>query len=380
MPPKFIPNEQITDVLSLLPVKSLLRFRCLSKSLDSLISNPNFIKLHLTRSSRNADFTLVSTSHLNVIFFTVFRLLHNPPIIINLPEDPNHQLADKGCLFVVGSCNGLLCLFSQFFTSDFNSVTLLRFWNPATRKMSPKLGYCLHKDMWFHPNLTFAYVNSTDTYKVLYLVPGETNVYVFSLGDNIWRTIQDSPVDHDYWINFVNLHDCISWLAIRNYSARYDFNNITLDQFVIVSLYLGTETHSQLSPPIGFREVPIFVPYLSLLKDNLCFSYDYKQTHLVVWQMKEFGVENSWIQLFNISYHNLQIYDHHLNDLDFRLLPLCLSEKSDTILLISTLESEAILYNWRHNRAERIYKPWFNGMDYVESLVSLERLYSWEHN
>jgi len=369
--PRFIPNENIPDLLSFLPVKSLLRFRFLSKSLDSLISDPTFIKLHLTRSARDADFTLVSTSDSNVAFFTVFRLLQNPPIIINLPEDPNHQLTDKGCLFVVGSCNGLLCLFNQFFTSDFHSVTLLRFWNPATRKMSPNLGYSLHKDLWFHPNLTFVYVNSTDTYKVVYLVPDETNVYVFSLGDNIWRTIQDSPVDHDYWINVVNLCDCISWLAIRNYSARYDFKKITIDQFVIVSIDLDTETHYQLSLPQTFTEVPIVVPYLSLLKDSLCFSHDWKQTHLVVWQMKEFGVEDSWIQLFNISYHNLQIYDH-FNDLDFRLLPLCFSEKSDTLLLISTLESEAILYNWRYNRVERIHKPWFNPMDYVESLVSLE--------
>lgn len=98
-------------------------------------------------------------------------------------------------------------------------------------------------------------------------------------------------------------------------------------------------------------------------------SLRYKQTHLVVWQMKEFGVEDSWIQLFNISYHNLQIYDH-FNDLNFRVLPLCLSEKSDTLLLTNSLESQAILYNWRYNIVERIYKPRFNGMNYVESLVS----------
>jgi len=369
MSPKFIPDDHIPNLLSLLPVKSLLRFRCLSKSHDSLISDPTFMKRHLTRSARNADFTLVSTSHRNVVFFTVFRLLQNPPIITNIPEDPNHQLTDKDCHYVVGSCNGLLCLFCQFFNSNFNSVTFLRFWNPATRKISPKLGYSLHKDLWFYPNLKFGYVNSTDSYKVVYLVPNTTNVSVFSLGDNIWRTIQDSPVNHDCWINDVNMSDCISWLAIRNYSVHYDFRNITIHQFVIVSLDLVTETHSQLSPPHGFTEVPIVVPYLSLLKDCMCFSHDYKQTHLVVWQMKEFGVEDSWIRLFNISYHNLQIYDH-FNDLNFRVLPLCLSEKSDTLLLTNSLESQAILYNWRYNRVERIQKPRFNGMNYVESLVS----------
>ncbi|RHN45899.1 putative F-box domain-containing protein [Medicago truncatula] len=109
--PKFIPNEHIPDLLSLLLVKSLLRFRCLSKSLDSLISDPIFIKLQLTRSSRKADFSIVSTSGRNVLCFTVFHLLQNPPFIFNLPKDPYYQLANKDCLFVVGSCNGLLCLF-----------------------------------------------------------------------------------------------------------------------------------------------------------------------------------------------------------------------------------------------------------------------------
>lgn len=81
MSPKFNPNDHIPNLLSLLPVKSLLRFRCLSKPHDSLISDPTFIKWHLTRSAWNADFTLVSTSDRNVVFFTVFRLLQNPPII-----------------------------------------------------------------------------------------------------------------------------------------------------------------------------------------------------------------------------------------------------------------------------------------------------------
>jgi len=365
--PKFIPNEHIPDLFSLLPVKSLLRFRCLSKSHDSLISDPNFIKLHLTRSAQKEDFTLVSTSDRSVVSFTVFRLLENPPIIINLPEDPYHKLTEDS-LYIVGSCNGLLCLFGQFFTPNFNSVTWLRLWNPATRTLSAKLGYSIHYNLYFYPNLTFGYDKSANTYKVVYLAPHAKNVSVFSSQHNTWRKIQNSPVTHDYSINAVHLSGCVSWLAIRNYSAPYDCENITVQQFVIISIDLRTEKHSQLLPPQGFTEVPIVAPNLSVLHDFLCFSHDYNNTHFVIWKMKELGVEDSWTQLFQISYNNLQIYNH-FDDLEFQLLPLCLSEKSDTLLLTNSLESRAILYNWRYNRAERINKPWSNGENYVESLV-----------
>jgi len=371
--PVFIPDEHITGILSLLPVKTLLRFRCLSKSHDSLISSSTFVKLHLTRSARNADLTLVSTSDDNVLSFTAFRLLQDPPIIFNLPEDPYFQLDDKHCLDIVGSCNGLLCLFGHSFTANFDIETWVRFWNPATRTISEKLGYTIHKNLDFHHNLTFGYVNSTDTYKVAYLVPNTNNVRVLCMGDNVWRNIQNSPMDHGYSMNVVNLSESIHWLAIRDYRSHYDSNNITIQQFVIISLDLGNETHSQLLPPQGLTEVPIVVPYLSVLKDCLCFSYDYKQTHFVIWEMKEFGVEDSWTRLFKISYDNLQIYDH-LNDSEFHLFPLFLSEKTGALLLTNDLESQAILYNWRYNKVERVNKPWFNNMNYVESLVS----YCWK--
>ncbi|KAK2361906.1 F-box/kelch-repeat protein [Trifolium repens] len=55
-----LPEYLITEVLSFLPVKCLLRFRCVSMSWNTLILDPAFVKLHLNRSTRNQHFTLVT--------------------------------------------------------------------------------------------------------------------------------------------------------------------------------------------------------------------------------------------------------------------------------------------------------------------------------
>jgi len=62
-------------------------------------------------------------------------------------------------------------------------------------------------------------------------------------------------------------------------------------KFVIVSLDLSTESYKQLLPPPGFNEVPFIQPVLRVLMDRLCLSHDSKKTELVLWQMKEYGVQ-----------------------------------------------------------------------------------------
>jgi F-box interacting protein len=216
------------------------------------------------------------------------------------------------------------------------------------------------------------YDKSKDTFKLVRFFTKTTNIKILSLSDNVWRNIQNSPVAyHNYETGVVQLSGSVNWLAICNYFDNYDCKDIAIEQFVIISLDLDTETHTKMLPPQGFNEVPFVVPNLSLLKDCLCFSHDFKQTHFVIWQMKLFGVEESWTRLLQVSYHNLQ-KDYSFNDSsDFQLSPVCLSKKNDTLLLTNYFKSRAILYNWRDNRTEWINRlRWLKRMDYVESLVS----------
>ncbi|RHN51453.1 hypothetical protein MtrunA17_Chr6g0468721 [Medicago truncatula] len=96
-----------------------------------------------------------------------------------------------------------------------------------------------------------------------------------------------------------------------------------------------------------------------------------------LWQMKEFGVEDSWTQFLKISYQNLQIA-YRLDDV-FQVFPLCLSENGGTLILVINnsvlnIGDQEILYNWRNNRVKKIENTyriiWKASKGYVESLVS----------
>jgi len=145
------------------------------------------------------------------------------------------------------------------------------------------------------------------TYKVVALRAEKSDaswksmVKVFSVGDNCWRKIQGFntvPVDwfifhhqHIHLNDGVHLNGTINWLT--------HMSIIHAEQFQIVS----TETYRQILLPSDFIGVPfIHLPVLRVLMDSLCFSYDSNKTEFVLWHMKEYGVQESWTQLFKISY------------------------------------------------------------------------------
>jgi hypothetical protein len=127
--------------------------------------------------------------------------------------------------------------------------------------------------------------------------------------------------------------------------------------------------------PPGFVEEPFFQPALKVLLDCLCFSYDSNKTEFVLWQMKQYGVHESWTQLFKISYQNLPM---HNIDGSFQLA--CLYVNGDMVIFANKSRkhrNQAFIYNLKDKTVERIKcsNPiqWFdNAKDYVESLVSVD--------
>ncbi|RHN45835.1 putative F-box domain-containing protein [Medicago truncatula] len=287
-------NEILSEILSRLPFKTLMQMKCVCKSLKTLISDPAFAKVRLQKSLCDASLTLIpnwSTMpdqdlnlNCSIVPFPVTGLVEDEEITID--DDPYYLISDKDCCQMVGSCNGLIC-----YSSVAKNRNWLRFWNPATHSLSEKLFLLSHGR---HTKFTFGYDISTKTYKVV--AYSEYNVKILTLGDNVWRNIRSFPVVpfhvvppngncHPFVNNGVYVSGTINWLAIRN-TTEYQWTDILVEQFVIVSLDLATETYQQLLPPEGFVEVPTVEP----------------SGYFVLWKMMEFGVQDSWTQFLKISF------------------------------------------------------------------------------
>jgi len=384
----FLPDELIMEILSWLPVKSLMKFRCVNKFFKTVISNPQFVEVNLKKSVRNPHLTSILRLNYedkqvidwNLVTFPISRLLENQSTSF-LCYDPYYRLTNDYCRWwVVGSCNGLLCLIDMLKSRSQDSR--ICFWNPATRTKSEYLLPSSNNCIWF----AFGYDTLAKTYKVVAFCKeldvehgnARIGVKIFSMGNNSWRNIQCFPMlPLDRFNNHgVYLSGTINWLALRDHSVSdlFHWNDrcTTVKQCVILSLDLSSEKYTQLLLPRDFDKVPRYQPKLVVLMGRLCFYHDFEETHFVIWQMKDFGAQESWIQLLKISYSNFfSPMEHKWLD----LLPLYLSENGDTLILANDHDDdEAFIYNCRDNRVKRIGITnkilWSRTNDYVESLVS----------
>ncbi|XP_013448748.2 F-box/kelch-repeat protein At3g23880 [Medicago truncatula] len=318
------------------------------------------------------------TDVFSFIPFSVSSLFENR--YITPPKDPYYELNDKDCRKFIGSCNGLVCLLG-YSLADHSAVMWFRFWNPATRKISDKLGY-LHDDNYRRNSwmFVFCFDNSTDTYKVVALncedvfKKPEVKMSIFSLGDNVWRSIQclTNCVGALSLSPYSSVYGGVHFSCTVNWSAPSLWTPNCVFKTVIVSLDLGTETYTKLMPPPSCEKVSCAYASVCVLMNSFCFYHNtINGTNFVIWKMTKFGDDKSWIPFLKFNHHNLGVnYEIRFAE----LIPLHLFENGDTLLFSNSLQDRAILYNWRNNI---VLKPkvknkgsGFSIKGYVESLVS----------
>ncbi|PHT77201.1 hypothetical protein T459_20723 [Capsicum annuum] len=144
----------LTEILSRLPVKSLLRFKFVLKSWSSLISSPEFTKYHLSLSANNnKDYT--NHSVMWRIAQPEFNLKECP-----IMEETNldYHMKNSGISCVnEGSVNGLICLV--------NEAKELFLWNPTLRKYKKLSDFRTKLKDDAHCTYGFGYDDIHDDYK-----------------------------------------------------------------------------------------------------------------------------------------------------------------------------------------------------------------------
>ncbi|XP_065862507.1 F-box/kelch-repeat protein At3g06240-like [Euphorbia lathyris] len=283
MMPK-LPDELTVEIISRLPVKSLIRFKCVCKTWQSIISHPKFAKLQLTRSNCLNHRLLLTTCPPQSVDYEAFavRKLTYPVIASGGSQDSYVQ--------ILGSCDGLVCLF------DDNMIMFI--WNPTTGDCRPLP----------NPNADFCgvllhgigYNYSTDDYGIVFASHSTANgiiIELYTLKTRIWRRIQDT--DHLILETFklgsgISWNGDLYWLSIKESGVSRVYTVICFDM---------VEEKFKEILPLPDMDPDIVSVNLGMSESCLCLFSEHEESSFEGFILNINGNQ--------VSYHRLFRYPHH---------------------------------------------------------------------
>ncbi|XP_065851082.1 F-box protein CPR1-like [Euphorbia lathyris] len=282
-----LPPDLINEILLLLPVKSLLRFRCICKSFYSIIDSPDFIYSHLrTSSAKRLHQKLICHGNYNNRT-DIHALDTNSGSVEEIPLDFEFPYIRP--LFVA-SCNGLLLL-----NPSDNVLSIL---NPSTRNYRelPALPVNFPLISYFGICRSgFGYDSTIDDYKVLQIICIKScyQVWIFELRSSCWRRIQDFP-----YINYTDFRRAkVGNCFVDGYVYILCYENGNNESHIIVAFDLVKETFSIASDPISQNEGKHTISEAC----RGCLSITVEAMNVVdLYVQKNEGVEYRWTKLFSI--------------------------------------------------------------------------------
>ncbi|KAK6781675.1 hypothetical protein RDI58_019471 [Solanum bulbocastanum] len=379
-------GDVIFEILLRLPVKSLLRFRSVSKSWYCYISSRDFIQMHRRQPIHEKPLRVSDSGPRRIPTISFFSL--DPKITTVVVDDEIDELGDFDSdsdpdpsvvvvdlpfpcshdddVRIVGSCNGLLCV-------HFNRRSSIILWNPATRKYklleSPDCASFYSAP--FFPCIMLGFVPQTNDYKVIKLPSSSKNpkVWVYALNSDSWEEIE-APILHDLLPkggSAVILNHCLYWLSYSN-DDDIELDDIELDIITCFDLYNQVFTRIEL--PILNTVSNLTIQKLVILKGCLSMiTYSGNGITLnnyEVWVMSEQqGAAEFWTKQFAFSsFSNLA-------------RPVGSWRKGELLLgYPNELSLELISYNpytkRTHSFQRRTSEGRFKVINYVESLESVE--------
>ncbi|KAK2654291.1 hypothetical protein Ddye_014147 [Dipteronia dyeriana] len=324
-----VSSELIVDILSRLSVKSLCRFRCVSKSWLALITHPRFVRMHLTQTQREKLF--IRDKKYSFYSVDLESITYDVDKVDAAKIDITAFKSDlKYMRLWVGSCNGLLCI---------NLGKCLWLYNPSTRERKQVPDF---RSFYLTKPAGFGYADSIDDYKFVKLHCTEQIVDVYSLRKNSWTTIK-----YDLCIQFmigngtgISLNGAIHWAKHNSRRAAE-----------IIAFDLVEEKFKTLPLP-SVPEEEYRYSLLGVFRGYLCSSKANRSNNSwQFWIMKEYGVKESWTRILKVD----------LTGFSFcHLQPLCYLKDSNKVVLYKYTEfgvntyERLVFYNQEYQKVKEI--------------------------
>lgn len=265
--------ELVEEILMRLKVKDLIRCKCVSKSLQSMISGPRFVKAHLKHNyERDRDNEEIGERRIVMSKYACFYTYQQFEI--------DDKLFDQHECHLLGSSDGLVCISP--------SRTEIVVVNPSTREV-----YKLTK-----PQIPefgslcwgFGYDASTDDYKVVlgFMKGGNRACFqVFSMRSNMWKVIGNIRYTFVSRLGIL-CKGAIHWVVNNASSKKKNVIlslNLSKEKFAIVPQPNNESYRSRVAHDSSMR--------LGTINGCLC-AFQYESLPNDIWMMKEYNVKQSW--------------------------------------------------------------------------------------
>ncbi|XP_059632200.1 F-box protein CPR1-like [Cornus florida] len=314
-----LPDDILFDILSRLPVQNLMQYRCVCKSWQSMISDPQFIKTHLHRSTQSLDTQRLMVTHPSNDHFISLdcKSLHESKRV-DSPWKTSYSYAKVLC-----TCDGLILLcfnYKAFMSPNRNRDNEFVLWNPTIRKHV--MFSCPYNYINSGSSMLYGlcFDSSTNGYKVIMLSESfGVYVCVFDLKTLCWKEIRESSFSISCRENGVLVNGALHWIMTSK----------KCNSSVIVYFDLVEEKFKEVpKPDFGGKNVEFG---LVGLRGWLCVYGWMDTTQVDVWAMKEYGKKESWTKWITISAKRGSTFLCYLK-------PLCLRNTGEVLVEIGNRE------------------------------------------
>ncbi|THF98722.1 F-box protein At3g07870-like [Camellia sinensis] len=385
--PKELPTQIILEILSRLPIKILFLCQLVSKHWLSLIPDPHFAKLHLSRSQVNLLIKpKYRSSLLRLVDLQILHKIH--PREAQLKFIPKINFPPLG-IKVVNSCNGLLCLCNvpeificnpilceytclpfPIYDGEYDRYITAFGFSPKTNQYKVIRFFIQRFVEFFDPtikNFVASFFNplteelddSFDPITELRTSREEAKAIIYTIGEGSWRNMGSVPyflTNHSF-NSFVN--GALHWLNFArdspDFICCFDFGS---EQFRVVPE----------PPEFGLRrkEFPDHIR-VGVLRDSLSIC-DFSNPFCIdIWLMKDYGIKESWSKELVIENGigkrgNLDRHE-----------PIMILKSGEILMLVN--KDSLVMYKPKLGKFKKLntygIKSEFYGIAHTPSLVSL---------
>uniref|UniRef100_M1C0X1 F-box family protein n=1 Tax=Solanum tuberosum TaxID=4113 RepID=M1C0X1_SOLTU len=301
----YVPEEIIVEILIRLPVQSLLRFKCVSKSWKILVTSDYLKTKHCNHAKNNKKF-LVARKVDSISYYC--SSLSSAQPLQKLSRCPSTYV-------ILCCCDGLVLLFGDGYL----------LWNPSTNESiqlpNLELRQGTHREA-LHSTYGLGYDSVSNDYKILKIDNNEgdgddlrSRNKILALKSGSWRKIDKHPrifgssVLHRQFSTHMRREDSLAFIC----GSFHWIGKDNLNKYFMVLFNISNEVYGEMSLPDGICNISnmVYITRGVSVIEGMLYAYstciNAEGSTFKLWVMKEYGVKESWTGLFTIQERDIYL-------------------------------------------------------------------------